>query len=403
MARRSTVAAKPRKKTTRLTRRGTHWDLMPSDNWERAKYYVHYEVENKGWGEKVRDYIKKNYDKKILADINKLPDYKVSMFSHWATTAAMLEKNPDIVPDAYKTGIVKWIDSLREEAKTVVAEKKAEEKLKKNVYVPSIQERMRETCSTMIESIEESIDNFTKDINTDLLKSFDPLSILRKGQAKPGHARMIRGWYTPERDELYELNNLPSAAALKKMNDYNRDQVEQLKEGYNHLNTKQKKAILDFFQKIVDACEIIEKEAKTTRAPRKVKPKSPDDLVKKLKFKTSDSKYGIASVPPSSIIGANIALVFNCKTRKLGMYYAQNVDPKGLNRDGSGLSVKGTSIVGYNEDRSIQKTVRKPEEILPQIKKTTRAKTEKLFDAIKTTDTKMNGRFNEETILLAVF
>jgi len=33
----------------------------------------------------------------------------------------------------------------------------------------------------------------------------------------------------------------------------------------------------------------------------------------------------------------------------------------------------------------------------------TRSKTEKMFATIKTTETKLNGRFNTDTILLAVF
>jgi hypothetical protein len=40
---------------------------------------------------------------------------------------------------------------------------------------------------------------------------------------------------------------------------------------------------------------------------------------------------------------------------------------------------------------------------LPIIKKTTKSKTEKLFQTLKTTETKLNGRFNDETIILAVF
>ena len=52
--------------------------------------------------------------------------------------------------------------------------------------------------------------------------------------------------------------------------------------------------------------------------------------------------------------------MFNIKTRKIGKYVATNIDPKGMQRQGSGLSVKGTSIIGYNETESIQKTLRKP-------------------------------------------
>jgi hypothetical protein len=74
-----------------------------------------------------------------------------------------------------------------------------------------------------------------------------------------------------------------------------------------------------------------------------------------------------------------------------------------LGRDGSGLSVKGTTLQGYNEEKSVQRTVRKTDEFLPQIKKTTKSKTEKLFQTLKTTETKLNGRFNNETVILAVF
>jgi hypothetical protein len=399
----SKAAAKPKKKTVRVGRRASLFELMPTDDWHRAKHYVHYEIESKDWLNKVKDYIKKHYDKKAVANINKLPDWKLGNSSHWAATIAMLEQAPDLVPDTYKTGLANWITNLNDEGKAVVEVKKAEEKTKKNVYVPTIQERMRDTCSTMTESIEEFVDNFVRNPDPKLVKDFNPVSDLRMNLAKAGHARIIRNWYVGERDELYALNNPPSAAALKKMSDHDKEMVAQLKEGYRHLDTKQKKTLLEVFQKIVDACDIIERESKTTRAPRKVKAKSPEKQVEKLKFKISDDKYGIASVPPANLIGANIALVFNTKTRKLGMYRASNVDPKGLARVGTGFSVKGTTLVGYDENTSIQKTVRKPEEVLPQVRKTTRAKTEKVFGAITTTETKLNGRFNEDTVILAVF
>lgn len=399
----SKAAAKPKKKTVRVARRASLYELMPTDNWHRAKHYVHYEIESKDWLVKVKDYIRNNHDKKTIANINKLPDWMLAGKSHWATTAAMLEQAPELVPEPYVTGIASWITKLNDAGAAIVVEKKKEETTKSNVYVPTIQERMRETCTTMTESIEEFVDNFVRVPDPKLVKDFNPVGDLRKNQAKAGHARIIRNWYVGERDELYELNNPPSSAALKKMSDHDVEMVAQLKEGYRHLDAKQKKTLLEVFQKIVDACDIVERESKTTRAPRKVKAKSPEKQVEKLKFKISDDKYGIASVPPANLIGANIALVFNTKTRKLGMYYASNVDPKGLARMGTGFSVKGTTIIGIDETKSVQKTVRKPDELFPQLRKTTRAKTEKLFGTITTTETKLNGRFNNDTVLLAVY
>lgn len=283
------------------------------------------------------------------------------------------------------------------EAKQEIVKEKA------NTYQPTIQERMREACIIMATEIEEFVVSFLETHDTTALKEFEPAKILRREQAKAGHARLIKTWYQGERDEIYDLVNFPTSAKIKKMSEYDQDMYAQLKEGYTHLTSKQAKSILEMFQRIVDACDIISVENKAQRKPRKAKLKSADQLVKKLKFKMSDTNYGIASVPAEKLVGANIAMVFNCKNRKIGLYYASNVDPRGMQREGSGLSVKGTTLQGYDENKSVQRTVRKTDEFLPQIKKTTKSKTEKLFQTLKTTETKLNGRFNDETIILAVF
>lgn len=148
MARVNKAAAKPKKKTIRATRRGANMmPLMPLKGitWHRAQYYTHYEVESKEWLTTVKNYIKKHYDKKMVTAINKLPDWKIGGKSHWATAAFLIENdNADLVPDGHRTGLDRWITELAEEGAAIVQEKKAEEKTKKNVHIPSIQERIRE-------------------------------------------------------------------------------------------------------------------------------------------------------------------------------------------------------------------------------------------------------------------
>lgn len=273
-----------------------------------------------------------------------------------------------------------------ERGRPVVLEKKAQEARENaKTYKPTIQQVMHETAVSIAGEVDEFMDNF--DYDAKKLKEFEPDRLLRKAECKPNHARIIRKFYEGELEEIRELNQKVAKADRDEMR-------EQLEEGYAHLDTKQRKAYLDALVKIVDACDIIIAEAKTTRSPRKVKARSPEQIVSKLKFKTSDSVYGVASVPPAGVVGAVAALVFNCKTRKLGLYVAQDAD---------GFGVKGTSLTNFDETQSLNKTVRKPEEVLPKIKKTTKPRTIKLFSEIKTTETKLNGRFNEETIILNVF
>ena len=90
----------------------------------------------------------------------------------------------------------------------------------------------------------------------------------------------------------------------------------------------------------------------------------------------------------------------NTKTRKIGRYITSVYDPQKQKREGTGLEVKGTTIIRYSETESISKTLRKPVEQLAEFKKCGKIQRKKFFESIKTTETKLNGRINPDTILL---
>ena len=97
-------------------------------------------------------------------------------------------------------------------------------------------------------------------------------------------------------------------------------------------------------------------------------------------------------------------MVFNCKNRKLGIYYTSMEDPTGTGREGSGLNLKGQTIQRFNEKTSVWYTLRKPMDQLQEVKTlNTRKKFENWIEKITTTPTKMNGRINPETILIGVY
>jgi hypothetical protein len=141
---------------------------------------------------------------------------------------------------------------------------------------------------------------------------------------------------------------------------------------------------------------------KATRKPRKPKEIKKDKVVAKLKFKKEDAPLKLVSVNPTEIIGASELWVYNTKTRKIGKYIASNIDPTGQGRAGSGLSVKGTTIQGFDEEASIQKTLRKPAEQITEFKNAGKVALRKYLDEIKAVDIKLNGRINADVILLKV-
>lgn len=244
---------------------------------------------------------------------------------------------------------------------------------------PTIQERVRDAAYSMTLEIEDAIEAFQLDPENFDPKAFKVLNLLKGKQAKAAHARIIRDFYSRDLAELLELAG------------GNAD--EQLREGYKHRSRKQIKNFIAFLQEVESACNMLMQEAKVNKKPRKTKAVSKDKIVAKLKYKKTDEALKLVSVNPADIIGSKELWIFNTKTRKLGKYVAQ---------DYMELGVKGTSITGFSEVQSVCKTVRKPEEKLKEFKSAGKVQLRKFLDEINATDTKMNGRINEDTLLLKV-
>ena len=396
MARVNKAAAKPKKKTVRATRRGANMmPLMPLKGitWHKAQYYTHYEVESKEWLTTVKNYIKKHYDKKMVTAINKLPDWKIGGKSHWATAAFLIENdNVDVVPDGHRTGLDRWITELAEEGAAIVQEKKAEEKTKKNVYVPSIQERIRDQALAACEDIEEWLDCFITDKKNFDPKGFDFVGHFAKHKVTQAHARKIKGLYIGELEEAHLIQKLPTPGEIKRCKDeHEADMLQQLREGYSHLTKKDAKAYLEALETLHGACNVVIDAAKASRKPRAKKAPSKEKLIAKLKYLERDDKLQLVSVNPLDIIDSKEVWVYNIKTRKMGKYVAG---------EHATLQVKGAGLQFYDEKHSIQKTLRKPDETLKEFKKAGKVQLRKFMDDIKTTDIKLNGRLNSDTIIL---
>jgi len=255
-----------------------------------------------------------------------------------------------------------------------------EEKEVKNALPQvSIQERVREATFGMTEEIEDAIQRWQTDPDNFNPKEFKVLNLLKGKQAKAAHARIIRDFYARD---LAELEELASGSA-----------DEQLKEGYSHRSKKQIRTFIDFLREVNEACTMLMQEAKVNRAPRAKKAVPAEKVVAKMKYMKTFEPLKLVSINPTDILGAKELWIYNTKTRKLGKYVANEYME---------LGVKGTSLTGFSEALSICKTVRKPEEKLKEFKAAGKVQLRKFLEEINATDTRMNGRINEETILLRI-
>jgi hypothetical protein len=321
-----------------------------------------------------------------------MPSYNKKEDDYWQTLPGTMGVMKPI-EDWIKIQIAKAV----EKGKSLVEEKTKEEKSKINVYQPTIQERLYHAAIRMTVEIDDVMESEVDLID---VENFTPLRWLKIHQCKGNHAKIIKTFYEPGYNELHELLNPPSAKEKVKLTEQQLDWRNQLDESFEVFTKEEIQSRYKAFKLIIDACDMLMSEAKLTRKPRKVKPKSAEKLVTKIKYKQSDEKLALVSINPVDIIKANELWVYNTKTRKLGYYITSSIDPLKQKRDGTGLEIKGTTLTRYDEKQSVCKTLRKPEEQLAEFKKCGKIQRKKFFENLKVTETKLNGRVNPETILL---
>ena len=267
-----------------------------------------------------------------------------------------------------------WFDNEIETIKKELSEKKQETVVVAKT-TPNIQDRIREKANACIGELEGQIDEL---IETSFKANVSPYSVMHTLEVKGVHVKQILDWVKLKRAEFdYVLNT----------------DEEDLKEGYsNFKKTELKKIVAYCDQVIIDAGKFSE-IANQSRKPRKKKAKSPEQLVAKAKYCQEFKELGLTSVDIKSIIGASQLWVYNTKMRKLGVYQAS---------DAGGLSIKGSSIINFSEEKSTQKKLRKPEVTLPEVLSGGKVFLRNVLSNIRAVESALSGRLNDDVILLRV-
>ena len=169
---------------------------------------------------------------------------------------------------------------------------------------------------------------------------------------------------------------------------------EDLKDAYSYMKAADYKRYDAFYDKLFADLTAYNQTKKATKKAAVRKPPAKEKLVKGLKYLKQDAGMKLVSINPVDIVGAEQLWVYNVKNRKLGKYVAED--------QGGVLGVKGTTITGFNESKSTQKTLRKPEEQIKAFLGSSKVELRKFLENIKTTEIKLNGRINTDTILLKV-
>jgi hypothetical protein len=246
----------------------------------------------------------------------------------------------------------------------------------------NVQEIMKEKTREVGGELEGMLDEFIL-LGAPTKHTFKPIEEIAKKNILPQHVNMLTDAW---RDKLNEFTEVLTSTD------------EQVVEGYSNFTKAQVKNIIKFIDLVLSDLNSYINVKKVNKTPRTRKPVSVEKQVSKLKylreFKDEAQKLDLTGLHPVKLHGSSEAWVYDTLKRKLHHYIADEYSKT--------FTVKGNTLVGFDNNKSQVKTLRNPSTQIKEIMGSKPA-ARKFFDSIKAVATIPNGRFNENLIILKAF
>jgi len=189
-----------------------------------------------------------------------------------------------------------------------------------------------------------------------------------------------------EFSELVEVRRLPKGQLT--------EMQTQLLESYEHLTGM--KIVKDVVKLLETYINDLKKShvSKQVAKVRKKKPKDKTKLIRGIKFSQQDTELAITSVDPINLLNCSEVWTYDTKTRKISKYFSPI---------GGGITVKGSALVGFDENMSSSRLLRKPETQLKEFIELKKNDLTKWYSSVKSKSAPVRARFTPTTLILKVF
>lgn len=336
--------------------------LLTNSEWQDSLTWYNRVKGAKEARQYLNEYYDCNEDEDMICLIKTITDDFIPTTAAW---------NSRLILNGYSlpSDPIKSIDERVSDA-AASSSKMAPKETTQNVL--SLHERFVNRLNNIIGDIEVIIDN--EDWNFNLYDYLQSKEILVQYSIK------IVEYYKPLLNELMEAYNGTDP---------------DLKEGYRHLCRAELKNRVNFFRKFIAAGERHIQHNKKERKPRTCKPVTPERLLKTFQYQVENKEYGLKSCEPKRLIGAQEVWLFDSKYNKLTVLKtAAKI----------GMTVKGTTILGFDEKLSMAKRIgRNTKSILQIVVSGGKIDLRKVMSDIKTDGILFHGRCGESTTILRIF
>ena len=338
----------------------------------KAFAWYNYHYGKKDAKEMLCQYLEHNHRPKDAKLMRGIPDSQIRVTPAWVCRMTLigleLNEHEQCIVDEQISQMLKVKQEKKREQREVDAES-AVAKL-------TIQDHLREKISECCGELEGMFDDFIV-AGAKMSADFSPIKLMRGMNISPNMTGTV--------SRVWELR-------LAEFNEVLEGQDADLVEGYSHLSKNQLKQCVKFCETVINDCNSYVQLKKVERKPRAKKAVSPEKLTRKFKFLREFDELKLKSEPVTKLVNASEAWLYDTAKRKLIHVMADS-------HIGT-FTVKGSAIVGFDAQTTVQKTLRKPAEQIKTVTGGGKPAARKAFGEIKATETKFNGRGNDNLIIL---
>ena len=338
----------------------------------KAFAWYNYHYGKRDAKEMLCHYLEHNHRPKDARLMRGIPDSQIRVTPAWACRMTLigleLTEHEQCIVD----------DQISAMLKSKQEVKKAQEDIDAEAVVAklTIQDHLRERVSECCGELEGMFDDFVV-AGAKMSADFSPIKLMRGMNISPNMTGTV--------SRVWELRLAEFTEVLE-------GKDGDLVEGYSHLTKLQLKNCVKFCETVINDCVSYVQLKKVERKPRAKKAVSPEKLTRKFKFQREFDELKLKSEPVTKLVNASEAWLYDTAKRRLIHVMADS-------HVGT-FTVKGSAIIGFDAQTTVQKTLRKPAEQIKAVTGGGKPAARKAFAEIKATEVKWNGRGSDNLIIL---
>jgi hypothetical protein len=350
------------------------WKTQPTEGrisaLSHAFSWYNYFYGKKDAREMIVNYLETHGRKNDVRTLKQIPDSSIRLTTGWLCRMSQvgLELN-----EHEQIKLDNLLKDILESKQDAVAEETAVDDAVPKI---TIQDRLREKVSECAGELDGLFDEFVTS-GAKLTADYKPVVLMRSMNVAPQMVNDIKQIWTRKLEEF-------DAAVSGKDAD--------LVQGYSFLSKVQLRNCVKFCELVISDCGAYVQIKKVERKPRKVRVVPPEKRAAKFKHVMEFAELKLKGLPAASLVDKAEAWLYDTKKRKLIHLVADSYT--------QAFTVKSNSVIGFSTVESLQKTVRKPADVLKALGAAGKPAARKIYKDLTTTETAFNGRGTENLIIL---